>query len=231
VSNRKENAMRRKAKRLVVSDGPQRRILETLKLRGPLTARELSDLRGGGTVAMRAHLRNLLAAGLVAHEEERQSVGRPVRRHRLTPAADGQFPKHYDLLAVKLAETVAAELGHEALVRVLRRWLDELHPYLDARLPGDFDARLQALAKHQSSFGFMASVRKERDGVAVVERNCPVAKVASRFPQICDHEAALFERVLDKDVELGCCQARGDALCEFRIGTRVRTPTAGVKAN
>lgn len=220
--------MKRKTKRVTPDDGPQQRILETLRLRGPLTARELAGLRGGGAVAMRAHLRNLLASGLVAHDEERQSVGRPVRRYRLTPAADAQFPKQYDLLAVKLAEAVAAELGQDALLRILRRWLAELHPYLDARLPSGFDARLEALAKHQSSFGFMASIRKECDGVAVVERNCPVAQVASRFPQICDHEAALFQRVLGKNVALGCCQARGDALCEFRIGTRARTPASGV---
>ena len=222
--------MTRKAKRMVTSDGPQRRILEALKLRGPLTARELAAVRGGGTVAMRVHLRNLVASGLVAHEEERQSVGRPTRRYRLTPASDALFPKHYDLLAVKLAETVAAELGEEALVRILRRWLDELHPYLDAQLPNDFEARLEALASHQSSFGFMASVRKERVGLTVVEQNCPIAKVASRFPQICNHEAALFQRVLGRNVELACCQARGDPLCEFRIGTDIKRSTR-VKAS
>lgn len=219
-----------KTKRVVTSDGPQRRILEALKLRGPLTARELAALRGGGTVAMRAHLRNLVASGLVAHEEERRAVGRPARRYRLTPASDALFPKHYDLLAVKLAETVAAELGEEALVRILRRWLDELHPYLDAQLPNDFQARLEALATHQSSFGFMASVRKERVGLTVVEQNCPIAKVASRFPQICNHEATLFQRVLRRNVELACCQARGDALCEFRIGMDIAKSTT-VKAS
>lgn len=223
--------MGRTAKQVAVGDGPQRRILEALRLRGPSTARELADLRGGGTVAMRAHLRNLLASGLVAHEEERQPVGRPVRRYRLTPAADAQFPKHYQLLAVKLAEAVAAELGPEALIRILRRWLEDLHPYLDARLPRELEARLQALARHQSSFGFMASVRKEPDGVAVVERNCPIAQVAARFPQICDHEAALFQRVLGTEVDLACCQARGAALCEFRIGTRAGTRAGGAKAS
>ena len=219
--------MSRETKRMVTSDGPQRRILEALKVRGPLTARELAALRGGGAVAMRVHLRNLVASGLVAHEEERQSVGRPARRYRLTPAADALFPKHYDLLAVKLAETVAAELGEEALAQVLRRWLDELHRYLDAQLPKEFEARLKALASHLSSFGFMASVHKQRGGLAVVEQNCPIAKVASRFPQICAHEEALYRRVLGADVELTCCQTRGDALCEFRIGSDVAraTPT------
>jgi predicted ArsR family transcriptional regulator len=213
--------MRRKAKRVVTSDGPQRRILEALKLRGPLTARQLAALRGGGTVAMRAHLRNLVLSGLVAHEEERQAVGRPARRYRLTPDSDALFPKHYDVLAVKLAETVAAELGEEALIRILRRWLEELHPYFDAQLPNEFEARLEALANHQSSFGFMASVRKERVGLTVVEQNCPVAKVAAQFPQICAHEATLFQRVLGRNVDLTCCQARGDALCEFRIGADI----------
>src|SRR5574342_494332 len=221
--------MRRKTKRVAVSDGPQRRILESLRMRGPSTARELTRLLGGGAVAMRAHLRNLVAYGLAAHEEERQPVGRPVRRYRLTPAADALFPKHYQLLAVKLAETIATELGEEALIRILRRWLEQLHPYLDTQLPSEFQARLEALAKHQSSFGFMASVRKEEDGHVVVERNCPVAKVASRFPQICDHEEALFGRVLGTAVGLGSCQARGDALCEFSIRTPLRTSTTGTK--
>src|SRR3954468_24859620 len=120
--------------------GSQVRVLEALRQLGGATADELAHELGGGPVAMRVHLRNLLAAGLVRHEEERRTVGRPVRRFHLTAAADSTFPKQYELLAVALADAVAEKLGPKALEAVLDDWLDKLEPYLRAQLPDDEDA-------------------------------------------------------------------------------------------
>jgi predicted ArsR family transcriptional regulator len=64
----------------------------------------------------------------------------------------------------------------------------------------------------------MAEVRKESAGFAIVERNCPIAVVAARHPEICDHEAALFGRTLKWKTTLVSCQARGGTTCVFRIG-------------
>jgi predicted ArsR family transcriptional regulator len=199
-------------------------VLEALRKRGGATAEELSRELGGGAVAMRVHLRNLLAAGLVAHEQERQKVGRPVRRFHLTPSADATFPKQYELFAVALAEAVAEQLGLQALQAVLDTWLDRLEPYLNARLPEEPDARVEALARHQSSFGFMASVKGGKGEKLLLERNCPVAAVAVRFPVICEREAELFERVTGRKVTLRCCQAKGDAVCEFVLEARKKKP-------
>ncbi len=168
---------------------------------------------------MGAHLRNLVAAGLATHEEERQPLGRPTRRYRLTSAADVLFTKQYELFAVELAEALS-RTGRTSLEEILARWEGELLGYFEARLPEEEGARLGALAEHQSRFGFMASVEAGPDGVSLVERNCPIAKVAARFPQICDHEAALFRRALRRPVDLRSCQARGDPVCRFRIARR-----------
>src|SRR5262245_59030866 len=84
----------RKLRRMKVA-GTQGKVLEALRKMGGATAEELSRELGGGAVAMRVHLRNLHAAGLVAHEEERRDVGRPVRRFKLTASADSTFPKQY----------------------------------------------------------------------------------------------------------------------------------------
>lgn len=197
--------------------GTQGKVLEALRRLGGATAEELSTELGGGAVAMRVHLRNLLAAGLVTHEEERREVGRPVRRFTLTASADSTFPKQYERFAVALADAVAEQLGPKALEAVLESWLDKLEPYLRARLPDDPDERLDALAKHQSSFGFMASMKTAKGETSLLERNCPVALVAARFPVICEREAELFERVTGRKVTLRCCQAKGDAVCEFLI--------------
>ena len=199
-----------------------RGILEELRARGPRTARELSELLGGQAVAMRAHLRYLRAAGWVDFTDERQPRGRPVRRFRLSAAADALFPKHYDFLALRLAEAIAAKDGSAGLDRVLRGWQDDLARHLKRRLPAEPERRLLELAEHQTGFGFMASVEKDPAGGALVERNCPVLRFAERFPRICDFEAGLFKRVLGKRVTLSSCQAKGDGVCVFRIGGAAR---------
>ena len=194
------------------------RILEALRLRGPMTAQELAALLGGRPVAMRVHLRHLATAGLVSFDEEHRAMGRPVRRFKLTPAADGHFTKHYEILASHLASSVVSQFGEPALEKILKAWRDDLARHLDRSLPPGPDRRLAALAEHQSKMGFMAAVEKDGQERALVERNCPIAAVAALHPRICDHEAALYRRVLGREVELASCQARGDGLCRFQIG-------------
>ena len=145
-------------------------------------------------------------------------------RLRLTPSAESLFPKQYELLAERLMEAIASEVGPDALHRIFANWENELASRLDRSLPADEDERLNGLARHQSSFGFMASVHRARTGAALIEQNCPIAAIAARFPEICDHEAALFRRVLGRDVELRACQARGGLRCEFLVGEPPQTP-------
>lgn len=196
----------------------QQRVLLTLKTQGPLTAGDLGTLLGVGSVVMRVHLRHLLAAGLVAAERAVDTGGRPARRFRITQAADALFPKHYDVFSLKLVETLLAEVGPAAWQRVLVRWEAALAQHLDGALPVDAKQRLLALVTHQASYGFMASTEEGAHGTEIVERNCPIAHIASRYPEICDHEAAMFSRVLGQPVTLQACQARGAARCVFQVG-------------
>jgi len=192
-------------------------VLEALKHHGPMTALELSRSLGSGTVSIRVHLRHLLAAGLVTHDREILAVGRPARRFRLTRAAEAHFPDQYALFAAELSRALAEEFGEPGLERILQRWEDQLFRHLDARLPAQVSARLRALAEHQSDYGFVASVSTGDHATELRERHCPIAEVARRFPTICDHEAALFQRLLGQSVQLHRCQARGDGLCVFRL--------------
>jgi len=198
--------------------GARREVLGALRAHGPQTARELAGILGSGVVAVRAHLRALVAAGLVTHVEERQALGRPARRFGLCHEADALFPKRYDLFAEKLLESVVERHGRKSLEAILGRWGRQLRRHLDRRLPKARAARLDGLVAHQSEHGFMASVRRDGGGLAIVERNCPIARLAARYPQICRHEAALFARTLGERVELISCQALGDSICTFEIG-------------
>lgn len=197
---------------------PADRIAETLRLRGPLTAAEIASEHGCGVVAVRSQLRNMQAAGFVARSTERRPIGRPVARYGLTGQAETLFPKRYDVFSARLTEAIVREFGEEGLNQILERWAEDLHQKLDATLPRDPEERLEALARHQTENGFMASVRRDEDGVALVERNCPIVAIAARHPQICRHEAALFGRTLQWKTTLRACQATGDAACVFQVG-------------
>jgi predicted ArsR family transcriptional regulator len=200
------------------SASSQAQILQWLRLHGPLTAEDLAGKLGISAVSTRAILRRLEAAGLVAREFEPRPIGRPVGRYRLTPSADALFPKHYEAFAVQLLDTVVGELGPEALDQVLSSWEVRLHAHLEGQLPRDPAARLDALAQHQSKYGFMAEVKRDQEGVTLLERNCPIATLAAKYPQICDREAALFSRTLGWKAHLVSCQAKGDGVCAFRVG-------------
>ena len=55
------------------------RLLHALKATGPQTAAALGARLVVTAVAVRQHLDKLAAAGLVAHEDRREAVGRPKR--------------------------------------------------------------------------------------------------------------------------------------------------------
>lgn len=206
-----------------VSRGTQR-LVALLRERGSATASEVAAALGIGVVAARARLRILEAGGLAERSLVRRPLGRPVARFALTSGAEPFFPKRYEELAEHLLDAIEEEWGAEAVERVFQRWEDRLHAALDATLPKEPKARLGALAAHQNKHGFMATSRADSEGVALIERSCPVLAIATRHPAICRHEAALFGRTLGWRTALESCQATGDTACVFRIG---RAPARG----
>ncbi len=202
---------------------PRGAVLRTLRLQGPRTAAELAGFLGCTAVAVRVHLRRLESEGLLAAALERPARGRPVSRFRLTPLADAEFPQRYELFASRFVESVVALHGPGEFRRVLARWEDALHERIAARLPDPPEERLSALARHQTDHGFMAAVRDDAEGVALVEHNCPILELAKRHPEICATEASLWSRVLRWKTTLSACRATGADACVFRIG-RKREP-------
>lgn len=206
---------------------PRGAILRTLRLEGPRTAAEVAALLRCSAVAVRVHLRRLESGGLVAASLERPPRGRPVARYRLTSRADAEFPERYELFASRFVESVIALHGTVEFERVLAQWEDALHARIAARLPEPPEERLNALARHQTDHGFMANVRNDADGVALVEHNCPILELAKRHPEICAMEASLWSRVLRWRTTLSDCRASGADACVFRIGRKREAVKSG----
>src|SRR5215213_6230424 len=93
--------------------GPGRQILEFLQRKRSATIKELEDLLGVTTTAVRQHLVPLQADGYVERQTIPSGVGRPAHAYLITAKARELFACHCDDLALTLLEEVYALEGEE----------------------------------------------------------------------------------------------------------------------
>src|SRR3546814_8097992 len=137
-----------------------------------------SDL---SAMAVRQHLYDLEAEGLVTHEAEARPVGRPAKLWRLTPAADRFFPDGHAEITVRLINSMKQTFGAEGLDNLLYvRALEQVIAH-KARLAGQagLSTHLKALAEIRTEEGYMAEVSKANGGYMLVENHCPVCSAAA----------------------------------------------------
>ena len=74
-------------------------------------------------------------------------------------------------------------------------------------------AKSQALANFLSTDGFAANVHSKGIGEELCQNHCPIAHVASAFPELCEAETAAFSELLGTHVQLLATIAHGDGVC------------------
>ena len=73
--------------------------------------------------------------------------------------------------------------------------------------------KAKALAKLLTKEGYAASTDKMGNGEEICQHHCPIAHVASEFPELCEAETAAFSRVLGTHVQRLATIAHGDGVC------------------
>lgn len=200
-------------------DTSTRKVLLTImKTKGPLTVNEMAKLLGITEMAVRRHLNTLERDGLIESKISRQAMGRPTNLYSLSPLADELFPKNYHLLTLDLLDELQAEEGEDKVSRLFERrkqkMLDKYGPRMEGK---DLAGRVEELAEIQNASGYMVDMEKTGDGYVLNEYNCPITQVANQYNQACVCELALFERLLDADVERKECFTEGGARCSYAI--------------
>jgi DeoR family suf operon transcriptional repressor len=198
-------------------------VLVQLKRAQPLTARELAVRLGVSLNAVRHHLKELEAAGLIVYRREHRGVGAPVFAYGLSPAGEELFPRRYGDALFAMLDAVVERDGREAAVDMLESYFDLLAGRMRAELQGVPQAdRPAVVARLLSQEGYMAEARVEA-GVAdtadtvLTEHNCPIPAVAGRFPEICAAEARYLAEVLGAEVERTAHILTGCPACEYRV--------------
>jgi DeoR family suf operon transcriptional repressor len=198
--------------------GPRGDVLVQLKRARRLTARELGQRLGISLNAVRHHLKELEAEGLVAYEREHRGVGAPAFAYRLTPAGEALFPRRYEETLTALLDQMVERDGREAAVSLLEAHFSELTRRLKLELVGCTPAeRLRALARVLSEEGYMAEVRGGSVEGTLTEHNCAIPAVAERFPEICAAEARFLADVLGAQVDRREHMLSGCSACEYHV--------------
>lgn len=210
-------------------------ILVELKRAQPLTAKELGERFAVSANAVRRHLKELEAEGLLSYSREKRGAGAPTFTFRLSEAGEQLFPTRYGQALTDVLAYVAESDGRQA-VRALfterfRGHAERLHAELvDASL----EQKLEAIVDFLSQQGFMAAWTSEGDQLRLAEHNCAMRDVAEQFPEICQAEAEFLRDVLQSEIQRDAYIPDGCNACEYSIGLEGprgdnRTPEDGTR--
>lgn len=212
-------------------------ILLELKRRQPITAKQLAECFGVSANAVRRHLKELEAEGLVDYGREQRGTGAPTHAYRLSHGGEALFPTQYGEALTDVLAHVARQNGREAVRAMFaarfRAHTDRLRVELaDATL----EERVDAVVKLLSEQGFMAAWKVEADMVMLAEHNCAVRAAAEQFPEICAAEVDFLQEVLQRDLHRDSYIPDGCNACQYTItlrGTsrRPAVPGGGMEAN
>lgn len=201
---------------LAAHKGLRGHILLELKKDQPLTARELAQRHSVSVTAIRRHLKELEAEGVVAFVRERKGQGAPVFEYRLTEASETLFPNSYEEALTRMLEHVVEKEGRRAAVEVVEGQYRELK----RKLPGEPhemspSERLTAVARVLEEAGFMAEADSNESRLNM--HNCAIHAVALQLPEVCETERQFLEDVLDADVVRGAHILDGCNNCTYEI--------------
>jgi predicted ArsR family transcriptional regulator len=169
----------------------------------------------------RLHLTQLAKEGFIEKRilrAKRAAAGRPLARYVISRAGDHLFPKSYDELTVDLIDALTEQLGPRALKQVLTAFTDKRVREWAPRLQGkSLKQRVEALQGIYGGGDPYMSAEIGRNGIRLIERNCPFLNVASRRPALCSVTVSALERLLGVSVVREERFQAGHGRCVFRV--------------
>lgn len=203
--------------------GTREAVARLLMEQGPITAAAVASALELSAPAVRRHLDALIADGEAEAREAPhrgpRGRGRPARRYLLTDAGRARFGHGYDDLAVAALRHLARHGGPAAIAEFAQGRVEEMLGDGAARIhaAGSADARADVLAGVLTARGYAAQTREAGSGVQLCQHHCPVAHVATEFPELCEAETHAFAELLGTHVQRLSTIARGDSACTTHV--------------
>jgi predicted ArsR family transcriptional regulator len=212
---------------------------------GPCTAATIGGRLGLTPAAIRRHLDNLIADGMIETRTARsygnRGRGRPAKVFVVTDAGRSAFEHAYDDLATSALRFLERTYGPHAVAEFARQQIAETERRYAPVVAqaSDLRTRVQALADALSADGYAAAAGPApvlgntvpastaagmtkaahvvSHGEQICQHHCPVAHVAAEFPQLCEAETEAFGRLLGTPVRRLATIAHGDGICTTHV--------------
>lgn len=212
-------------------------ILVYLRKSGQANAQTLAEHLRISPQAIRRHLKDLEAEGLIIHIPQQNGLGRPQHVYQLSRLGEEQFPASYDEFALGLLSTLAETMGSEQMGSILHhQWQRKAQEYQSQIGAGSLQERVERLVELRQLEGYMAEYYRyseemappeqatppEAEQYVLIEHNCAIAQIAQTFPSVCGYELEMFAAALpDCQVERINWQVNGEHQCGYLIAKPV----------
>jgi predicted ArsR family transcriptional regulator len=210
--------------------GTRERILELVIERREQRVEDLAGELGITQAAVRRHLDNLRADGLVGARAVRQATGRPYHAYypteRATEAAASSYTDLLERMLVGLG-------GREDVVSIVANSVAEAlasrHQAEMGDGANDPEARVTRVTESLRPEGILESWHTEDDGFHLMNSTCPYRKAAEVSPLPCESDRKAIEMLLGISVEQLNRIVDGSPVCEYLVRA-VRGPQTSVSA-
>ncbi len=199
---------------------PVWRILEYIQRNGSATIKDLEQLLGITTTAVRQHLNTLQAEGYIEHRRVQSGVGRPHHTFFITQKMQSVFACHCDDLALTLLEEVFKMDGREKAALLLERVSGRLADnYTQSVHSPVLKERIEEFAMALNTRGILTDVEYAEDGDTIVLKtyNCPFHDLAQEHAEVCTMDQSMIEKVVGGDVNLTSSMMDGQGCCSFVV--------------
>jgi len=209
-------------------DKTRDQVARTILEGGPASAVDLAEKLSITPTGIRRHLETLIAEGVLTAREPYQGRavrgrGRPSKVFVMTDSGREKFEHSYDDLAVAALKFMASKNGSHLVDEFAQSRANEFVRKGEQIKSSSksVSEKSKALAKLLTKEGYSATTDKMGNGEEICQHHCPIAHVASEFPQLCEAETAAFSEILGTHVQRLATIAHGDGVCTTFIPSNI----------
>ncbi len=180
---------------------------------------EIARTAGISKMAALKHIRQLEDRGLVERKIVKAKVGRPYYSFSYTDAAKSDFQNSDSSMLNSLLDYLRVK-GHDEIVEDFLKSRYEIYSqrYESELGSSNADERIKRLVAIRESEDYMPELhRMSATTYELLEKNCPIFKMARNYPVACSLEQRLFSGVLGMEVDATHRQSDGAGICRFLI--------------
>ncbi len=209
--------------------GTRNAVARSILENGPSTAVIIGERLSLTPAGVRRHLDLLIEDGILEAREPHVALtrgrGRPSKVFVMTDEGREKFEHSYDDLAVAALRFISAREGAHLVSEFAQSRADEISRKAIPIL-AKAKNKSAALADFLTEEGYASTIQSHGQGAELCQHHCPIAHVASEFPQLCEAETELFSQLLGTHVQRLATIAHGDGVCTTfipQVKTQVKT--------